>query len=147
MKKYSLLVVFAIAGCTQHSLTQLQLDNGLEHLNANRNQAALDSFNQCAATGEAACYTNIGFMYAKGKIKSANKTQDAIRYYTFAARMGEPTAQKNLLSLGLAVPPVDLVRQPQQREQSSNPQMDRMMMEAWGNFGRDLGYAIGSGAF
>lgn len=147
MKKYLLLVVFFATGCAQQSLTRLQLDNGLEHLNANRNQAALDSFNQCATAGVADCYNNIGFMYSAGKIQSANKMQDAIRYYTLAARMGSPTAQKNLLMLGYDLPPVDLVMQPQQRERSSNPEMDRMMMEAWGNFGRDLGYAIGSGAF
>ena len=127
--KYLIIVLsFFLTSCTT------MYGTGLDHLNAGDNESALRDFNSCASQGDADCYNAIGQMYESGRIQSVAPMEDALRYYTMAARYGNEAAQSNLVRLGYDIPPADLQRR-------ASPEEQRLLMEAAGNLGKAIGGA------
>lgn len=87
---------------------------GVDMMNSNQHQAAYNTFLQCANQGDSSCINNIGFMYEKGYMDVGEDLDTAVRYYTLAARYGNPMAQNNLVVHGLPIPTIDLAPPAQQ---------------------------------
>jgi len=105
--KYSLIVlVLLLAACTSSPSQQ-----GLDMLNNGHYQSAYNIFVQCSNQGDSNCINNIGYMYESGHMDVGKDMDTAIRYYSLAARYGNPAAQRNLAALGRPIPSVDLVVQ------------------------------------
>lgn len=125
------LSISALSGCA----TTMGL--GMDAYNQGQYQSAFDHFLACANEGDADCMNWIGVMYARGQAQSASPRDDAVQWYTLAARHGSPHARTNLAALGEPVPPPDLVSQPQP--------VSLEAMDAAGQIGNALGRLIGSG--
>ncbi len=59
---------------------------------------AFDAFEKCAKMGDAESARYLGIMYLRGKGVSKN-TDEAIRWFEYAANQGDALAEKNLVSL------------------------------------------------
>lgn len=125
--RYLLALIVLLAGCSS------TFDKGLAHQNRGNYQAAYDNYYACASEGVGACYNNIGSMIENGQVRSNNRIEDAVEWYTTAARYGVPMARTNLIRLGRPVPPDDLVRR-------ISPEEYQMMMQ----LSRDAGRMIGT---
>lgn len=91
-------------------------DQGLQQLKAGRNAEAFQSFTRCAQQGNPWCYNNLGVMYERGLVSGRVEIEQAVRYYTLAARYGVPLAQQNLMRLGSSVPRNDLQQAYQEQQ-------------------------------
>ena len=125
--RYLLTLIVLLAGCSN------TFDKGLAHYNRGNYQAAYDNYYACASEGVGVCYNNIGAMIENGQIRSNNRIENAVEWYTTAARYGVPAARSNLVRLGIPVPPDDLVRR-------ISPEEYQMMMQ----LSRDTGRLIGT---
>jgi TPR repeat protein len=105
--KYSLIALVLLLSACASSPSQ----QGLDMLNMGHYQGAYNIFVQCSNQGDSNCINNIGYMYQSGHMDVGKDMDTAIRYYTLAARYGNPTAQRNLAMLGAPIPTVDLVAQ------------------------------------
>jgi TPR repeat protein len=76
---------------------------GITSLNAGNLDAAERLFTRAIQEGDPYGWNNLGVIHHR-----RNQIDQAIAYYTVAARYGIPTAQQNLVILGQPVPPVDL---------------------------------------
>lgn len=97
------LLVASLLGCT--SMAQV----GMDQMNSGQYQAAFNTFSQCAQAGDSDCINNIGYMYQQGFMEGGPNVDQAVRWYSLAARYGNITAQQNLVAMGAPVPPMDLL--------------------------------------
>ena len=117
-----------------------QFQVGLDHLNAKRYQSAIETFEACANIGDSNCMNNIGVMWSTpGALQGGPNTENAVYWFTLAARYGNPTAQQNLARLNQSIPRADLRPQPQPVQPT-----DPALIDAAGEFGKALGTLLGN---
>lgn len=138
MKFTIVLAVSALAlvGCA-HSPSQM----GLDLQSTGNLQAAYNVWKACADQGDPYCINNIGTMYENGQMNTGPDVNQAIAYYSLAARYGLPVAQQNLMRLGQQVPSADLaavVAQQQAIQQQQQAQTNQWAAQ--------LGSALGCAA-
>lgn len=138
MKLTSALVISAavLSGCA-HNPSQV----GLDLQRAGNMQAAYNVWKACADHGDPYCINNIGTMYENGQMNTGPDFNQAIAYYSLAARYGLPIAQQNLMRLGQQIPSADLaavVAQQQAIQQQQQAQTNQWAAQ--------LGSALGCAA-
>ena len=117
------------------------LDSDIERARNLKSAADFDQNKKCAEESKnPSCMNNAGVA-----AYNLGSKENAISWYTLAARYGEPTAIKNLTALGAPVPEPDLLRQQQQASNKSSDGTATALMLLLGGYsayqqGKAAGY-------